>query len=371
MPPHIDVEEIRAQRRLLAWYDQHARVLPWRVSPQARERGILPNPYIVWISEVMLQQTTSAVVGPRLLRFVARFPDVAALACAPVEAVLQEWAGLGYYARARALHAAAQIMAQAGMPQSAAGLRLLPGIGTYTASAIAAIAFDEAQAPVDANIARIMARLYGLTRANGALRPAIQAASERLLVRERPGDWAQALMDLGAEICRPRAPACPACPLAAICHGQSAGPELFPGPRLKPAKPQRYGVCFLLERAGSLWLERRPAKGLLGGMLGLPGGPWTHALFQQNRDDRAVENGLDAGVDALRFAPVAAHWRAAGRISHSFTHFHLHLEVLAGRSADQPAGRGQWVSIADWAQAGLPTVFAKAVAMALTVDLAP
>lgn len=348
MPPDLDVDEKQAQRRLLAWYEAHARDLPWRVSPLARAHGILPNPYIVWISEVMLQQTTSAVVTQRLRRFLDRFPDVLALADAPVEAVLQEWAGLGYYARARALHAAARIIARGTMPRTAQGWRLLPGIGAYTANAIAAIAYSEAQAPVDANIARIMARVYGMVGSGNALRGAVQTAATRLLTRDRPGDWAQALMDLGAMVCRPRAPDCAHCPLGAICQARGAGPERFPGKIIKPAKPLRQGVCFTLVHDGAVWLEQRPSKGLLGGMLGLPGGPWAES---------AVE-------DPLRHAPVPADWHSAPSIRHTFTHFHLDLAIFAGRSACAPAGPGKWVEIADLPRAGLPSVFAKALTSA-------
>lgn len=355
LPLDIGVEEKRAQARLLAWYERQAADLPWRIGPAAKAQGILPDPYIVWISEIMLQQTTRAAVIPRLAGFLARFPDARALAAAPVEAVLQEWAGMGYYARARALHAAAQRIACSGMPSDVPALLALPGIGPYTARAIAAIAFDAPQAPVDANIARILARLYAMHETGAALRKRLQASADRLLARERPGDWAQALMDLGARVCRPIGPACGQCPLAEMCAGRALGPEKFPVPARIGPKPLRRGVCFHLRNSkGEMWMERRPSHGLLGGMLGLPSSVWAEEEI----------------VDAQRFAPAPAPWRAVGSIRHAFTHFHLELAVMAKQYDRAPLGPGEWIAIADWQRAGLPSVFAKAVRLASTVDFA-
>ena len=401
LPLDIDVEERRAQAQLLAWYDRQAADLPWRVSPQAKVRGIRPDPYIVWISEIMLQQTTRAAVIPRLTRFLARFPDVRALADAPMEAVLQEWAGMGYYARARALHGAAQILARSGMPSEVQALQALPGIGPYTARAIAAIAFDAPQAPVDANIARILARLHAMSETGSALRNRLQAEADRLMARQRPGDWAQALMDLGAKICRPIGPDCGQCPLAKMCKGRAIGPEKFPASARAGPKPLRRGICFFLRNSkGEVWLERRPNRGLMGGMLGLPGSPWTEEEI----------------LDPLSCAPAPAPWRRAGSIRHTFTHFHLELAVMAkqedctqpslahfqqkacpgldpgcsrgfvsenapiqGLRVSDPTKSGsdfacdplgEWIAIGDWQRAGLPSVFVKAARLASTVDFA-
>lgn len=355
LPLDIGVEEKRAQARLLAWYDRQAADLPWRVSPLAKAQGILPDPYIVWISEIMLQQTTRAAVIPRLAHFLARFPDVRALADAPVEAVLHEWAGMGYYARARALHEAAQILASSGMPREVPALQALPGIGPYTARAIAAIAFDAPQAPVDANIARVLARLHAMRETGAALRKRLQASADRLLAQKRPGDWAQALMDLGASLCRPIGPACGQCPLAEMCQGKALGPEKFPASARIGPKPLRRGICFHLSNdKAQVWLERRPSHGLLGGMLGLPGSAWAEEEIG----------------DALRFAPAPPPWRAIGSIRHAFTHFHLELAVMAKQDHCAPLGPGEWIAIADWQRAGLPSVFAKAMRLASAGDFA-
>jgi len=301
---------------LLAWYDRHRRTLPWRAAN--------PDPYRVWLSEVMLQQTTVAAVGPRYARFLARFPDVAALAAAQEAAVLEEWAGLGYYARARNLHAAARAVASLGsFPDTEAGLRALPGIGAYTAAAIAAIAFNRPALPVDGNVERVAARLFAVEAPSPAARPALARQARRLLedpaAAARPGDFAQALFDLGATICTPRRPACALCPWRDACVGLARGiAGELPRKAAKPERPRRYGVHFrLTDTAGRVLLRRRPANGLLGGMLELPGTPWLDAPWSDTA--------------ALAHAPVPdLNWqRLPGVARHGFTHLLLEMSVFA------------------------------------------
>jgi A/G-specific adenine glycosylase len=313
-----------AASRLIDHYRETARVLPWRAAP-----GDVPtDPYRVWLSEVMLQQTTVATVVPRFLRFVERWPDVAALAAARDEDILQEWAGLGYYARARNLIACARaVAARGGFPDDEAGLRALPGIGDYTAAAIAAIAFRRDTAPVDTNVERVMARLNATSD-----KAAIRAAAAAMVPAGQAGDFAQAMMDLGATICRPRNPDCGRCPLAGDCRALAIGtPEAFPLKAPRKVRPVRYGVAQWIEHDGAVWLVRRPAKGLLGGMAALPGPEWGQA---------------------------PATGPALAGITHGFTHFELRLAVVAG---GVPAGDGWWHRIDRLGEAGLPTLYARAV----------
>lgn len=326
--------------RLLAWYDTHARTLPWRAPPGTDA----PDPYRVWLSEIMLQQTTVAAVGPRFAQFVARWPHVAALAAADETDVMTAWAGLGYYARARNLHACARaVVARGGFPSTEAGLRALPGVGAYTAAAIAAIAFGERAVVVDANVARVVARLFALATPLPAGLNAVRSATDTITPDARAGDFAQAMMDLGSSVCTPRDPRCRACPLAQACAGYRSGdPAALPTRAAKIAKPQRYGTVFWLERDDRVLLVRRPAKGLLGGMRALPTGPWAD-----------TPPGLDA-------APTAAAWRLLpGTVAHGFTHFALEL-ALAVADGGGHADAGEWWPIAELDSAGLPTVFAKA-----------
>lgn len=329
-----------AREALLGWYDRHARRLPWRAPPGANER---PEPYRVWLSEVMLQQTTAAAVAPRFKRFLARFPTLQSLAEAPLEALLQEWAGLGYYARARNLHAAARAMAREGLPQDEAGWRALPGVGAYTAAAVAAIALGQPTSPVDGNVERVMARLFAVGAPGAAGKAAIRAAAARLAHPTRPGDWAQALMDLGATICTPRRPACAFCPLRRFCAAAEAGePKRYPVRAPKASKPLRFGRAYRLEQGEAVWLVRRAPKGLLGGMPALPSSGWA-----------------PAGPPAGEGAPVVASWRRVGVVEHVFTHFRLRLEVV--RAQGDPTGaEGWWAPLETLDQAGLPTVFLKA-----------
>lgn len=324
---------------LLAWYDANARALPWRAPP-----GETPDPYRVWLSEVMLQQTTVAAVRPRFAAWVARWPDLASLAAADEADVMAAWAGLGYYARARNLLACARaVSAEHGgeFPRTEASLRALPGLGAYTAAAIAAIAFGARAVVVDANVERVVARLFAV-RDKGA---AIRAAADAITPDARSGDFAQGMMDLGSAICTPRAPKCLLCPLADRCDGRLAGdPEAYPARKAKAAKPRRYGTIFWLERDGAVWLVRRPARGLLGGMRALPTGVWSDA------PTRLVD------------APADASWRLLDTtVAHGFTHFDLQLALaMADAGAHQPAGEGQWWPVDALDSAGLPTVFAKA-----------
>jgi A/G-specific adenine glycosylase len=290
-----------------------------------------PDPYRVWLSEVMLQQTTVAAVTPRFERFVARWPTVADLAAASDEDILSEWAGLGYYARARNLIACARaVAARGGFPTTEADLRALPGIGEYSAAAIAAIAFGRDSVVVDTNVARVVARLHALEQ---PLRAEIR---EKVACMTPPGDagtFAQAMMDLGATICRSRAPDCPACPLRPECAAAATGnPEAFPAPKIKRARPQRHGIAEWIEREGTVWLVRRPPSGLLGGMAALPGGAWS--------DERPPQP-----VEALT------------RVRHLFTHFALDLDIVRG---EQPAGDGWWQPLDRLQEAGLPTLYRRA-----------
>ncbi len=336
---------------LLAWYDRHRRTLPWRHLP-----GEAPDPYRVWLSEIMLQQTTVTAVIPYFERFLVRFPTVEALATAEEGAVLSAWAGLGYYARARNLHACArQVAALGGFPRSLAGLRELPGVGAYTAAAVAAIAFGVPVVPVDGNVERVAARLFAIVETLPAAKPAIAIAAAILgddpAARARPSDFAQALFDLGATLCTPKAPACALCPLMADCAGRIAGvaPDL-PRKAPKSVRPVRYGAHFwLMDGTGHVLLRHRPPRGLLGGMTELPGTPWIAAPLSR--------------PDALAHAPMKAVWRTAGQATHVFTHFELKLDIYAARvpviAADgflRPADL-----LADEA---LPTVMRKCVAVA-------
>ncbi len=341
----------RATEGLLPWYDRHARELPWRVGPAARARGVRPDPYRVWLSEVMLQQTTVAAVRDYFHRFTTRWPDVAALAAAEDGAVMAEWAGLGYYARARNLLKCARVVANdldGRFPDSEAGLRALPGIGPYTAAAIAAIAHDAPAVVMDGNIERVMARLFAVETPLPAAKPELRRHAGRLTPTERPGDHAQALMDLGATICTPRRPACGLCPLRPACAAQAAGiAENLPRKAPKPEKPLRRGHVYLARRADGAWLlERRPASGLLGGMLGWPGSDW--------------------GEDPVPAPPVSALWRRiGGEVRHTFTHFHLHLAVeIAEVGLDAKPLRGAFLPAAEFRPTALPTVMRKAFDLA-------
>ena len=336
---------------LLNWYDAHARALPWRVPPGANRAA---DPYAVWLSEVMLQQTTVAAVTPYFQRFMARWPDVSSLAAADDAQVMAAWAGLGYYSRARNLLACARrVMAQhdGRFPADERALLQLPGIGTYTAAAIAAIAFGLPATVVDGNVERVVARLNAVTAPLPGARPALRALAATLTPAIRPGDFAQAMMDLGATICTPRDPACGRCPLAACCMARATGnPAAFPVKAPRARRPERAGTAYWIERDGMVLLVRRPPKGLLGGMRALPSAGW--------------ETGCAApAMEQSRMAPA--------KVRHIFTHFALTLSVAITQDAAPIAIDGEWWPVARLDEAGLPTLFAKAAHIAMNERRSP
>ncbi|MEM1150348.1 MAG: A/G-specific adenine glycosylase [Pseudomonadota bacterium] len=335
---------------LLVWFDRHARDLPWRVSPSRRARGERPDPYGVWLSEIMLQQTTIAHATRYWLDFTRRWPNVDALAAADDEAVMAAWAGLGYYARARNLLKCARVVAAGGgvFPQSQEALEDLPGIGAYTSGAIAAIAFGQRAAAVDGNVERVFARLFAMKGDWAEEKKRIKAEVEALVPSERPGEFAEALMDLGATVCTPKSPNCLICPLTEYCAAREEGtPARYPIKPKKAAKQKRFGTVILVESDGRVLLERRPEKGLLGGMLGLPTTAWGPGVG----DAEALAKANHGDPSSLQHL---------GQVRHVFTHFELTLEVWRCRAADQEAG--------DWRASGgvdgLPSVFAKAFRLA-------
>ncbi len=334
---------------ILSWYDCNARTFPWRAPPGSPA----PEPYHVWLSEVMLQQTTTAAVVPYFEEFTRRWPTVTALAEADDAQVMAAWAGLGYYARARNLLACAREVAARGgsFPESEEGLRELPGVGAYTAAAVAAIAFDKRAVVVDANVERVVARVFAIADPLPGARPQLREATDRITPDERCGDFAQAMMDLGATICTSKAPRCLLCPVANVCLGRETGePERFPVKPSKKAKPVRSGTAFWIERDGYVWLVRRPGKGMLGGMRALPDDDWS------------------ARGDGSGNPPIDADWQRAGVVQHTFTHFSLELRLAVysgGELASLDKQEGEWWPVADLDEAGLPTLFAKAARLAL------
>jgi A/G-specific adenine glycosylase len=329
---------------LLAWYDRHRRALPWRALP-----GEPADPYRVWLSEIMLQQTTVAHAARYFLAFTRRWPTVSDLAAAVDAEVMAAWAGLGYYARARNLIACARVVTEAHggeFPADEAALRTLPGVGAYTAAAIAAIAFDRPATVVDGNVERVVARLNAVETPLPAGKAEIADLAGALSSAERPGDWAQAMMDLGAMICRPREPLCPRCPLAELCLGRASGdPAAFPRRLEAKARPHRHGVAYRLTCNGSVGLVRRPPRGLLGGMLALPTTAWREAPWTL--------------AEALAQAPAPADWRAAGAVEHVFPHFSLTLAIYTAGSEDPDAAL-IWTPLAE-AAASTPSLFSKAI----------
>jgi len=351
-PRGADAQSRRAARRVLAWWDRCRRTLPWRAAP-----GVRADPYLVWLSEILLQQTTVQAAIPYFERFRALWPCVEDLAAAPLEEVMRAFAGLGYYSRARNLHACAREIARRGgaFPRREAELRALPGIGAYTAAAVAAIAFDEAAAPVDGNIARIVTRLHRIEEPIAKARGAIARAAAALTPADRPGDFAQAMMDIGAAICTPRNPDCANCPLLDACAAAATdAPQLYP--RKGPSKPRplRRGAAFLAQSAdGAILMRTRPSDGLLGATVELPGTPWS----------------IDYAADeAARSAPFAAPWRRApGLVEQAFTHFSLALEIYVAQLPGVPTARDGcfWVAPHELAGAALSSIMRKAVAHGL------
>lgn len=346
-------------RAILGWYDWSARGLPWRTPP-----GVQPDPYKVWLSEIMLQQTTVKTVAPYYTAFLAQWPDIYALAAADLDDVLKAWAGLGYYSRARNLHrCAVEVVANYGgrFPDTQEVLAGLPGIGAYTAAAVTAIAFDRPATVVDGNVERVVARLFAVEALLPGAKGELKRLAATLSPRSRPGDYAQAMMDLGATVCTPRTPGCLFCPVAAFCAGRAGGlAQVLPYREAPKPKPLRRGAAFFALRSdGAVLLRRRPDKGLLGGMMEIPTGPW-------------VENaGLPA--DPLMHVPVAGHWsELGGTVRHTFTHFHLELTVYCAMVQTNAAVRGEaepercrWVARRDLDGEALPRLMRKVVEHAL------
>ncbi len=344
-----------AARTLLDWYDQSRRELPWRAAP-----GESSDAYAVWLSEIMLQQTTVKVVGPYFTAFLKRWPRVEDLAEAELEHVLQAWAGLGYYARARNLHACARAVADVysgRFPETEKELLTLPGVGSYTAAAIAAIAFDNPAAVMDGNVERVLARVYAVEAPLPGAKPELRAMLETLAPGERPGDFAQAMMDLGATICTPRSPSCARCPWKSRCAGFASGlASVLPYKTPKKAKPTRHGFAYFIQRSdGAILLRKRPAKGLLGGMTEVPGSEWRE------------------GEMVMSDGPIDATWeRVPGIVRHTFTHFHLELSVYLAHTEegsctgkDVALERYMWVPRRELDAQALPSVMRKVVAHAL------
>ncbi len=341
---------------LLSWYDRHHRDLPWRVSPPMAARGIKADPYHVWLSEVMLQQTTVPAVKSYFAKFLERWPTVRDLAAAPTEDVMAAWAGLGYYARARNLKKCAEAVAHehgGEFPDSEEGLKALPGIGDYTAAAVAAIAFNQQAAVMDGNVERVISRLYAIATPLPAAKPLMRQKVALLTPADRPGDFAQAMMDLGATICTPRRPACSLCPFREACEAlRLHDPEHFPVKAAKKEKPVRQGAAFVAVSAeGEILLRRRVESGLLGGMTEVPTTGWTARIDG--------ETGTEA-------APFAADWQGCGTVIHVFTHFELRLTIYRSAVASKPAGNdGWWEPVTNLEAQALPTVMKKAIAQAI------
>ncbi len=341
---------------LLEWYDQHARTLPWRVLPADRATGIKPDPYRVWLSEIMLQQTTIATVKPYFERFLKAFPDVQALAAAPIDAVLGRWAGLGYYARGRNLHKCAQsVVEQGGFPRTLNCLAQLPGIGPYTAAAIAAIAFDQPAMPVDGNVERVLSRLLRIQAQLPAAKPVFREAAAQFQDQHRAGDFAQALMDLGSTICTPRQPKCQECPWQKAClsNGQT-DVETFPRKAQKKQKALLYAAAFVHLDPDGILVATRPDSGLLAGMLEVPNTLWRAQPWSRQ--------------EALLGAPLPnAAWQGAGQVRHIFTHIDLRIDVysLATTTRGSEQSHQRRIHPSDLSEVALPTVMMKVILIGL------
>ncbi len=341
---------------VLKWYDTHQRILPWRA-----EKGQAPNPYYVYLSEIMLQQTTVATVTDYFERFITKWPTLEALAEASLDEVLVQWQGLGYYSRARNLHAAAKILAKLSkIPSDPKILKELPGIGDYTAAAIASIAFDYPIIPIDGNIMRVFARLFAIPYPLPFLKKEVFLYTSHMADGVYPGDFAQALMDLGAMICRPLNPKCAECPLTTKCQAYNEGKvSEFPVLKIKPEKPTRYGIAYILLCEGKILLEKRPLKGLLGGMMGVPTTPWGNEALNPE--------------DFFKFEKNLEWYEVSKQVKHTFTHFHLHLTVKVGAIYNtntvifksdgygQKIFDGHWVTLDNLENVALPTVMKKVI----------
>lgn len=346
-------ERQRLRRDLLTHYDAYGRALPWRIRPEDRARGVTPDPYAIWLSEIMLQQTTVAHGTDYWHRFLEVFPTVMDLANAPREQILSMWAGLGYYARARNLHKCAQIIRDdyAGrFPESEAALLKLPGIGPYTAATLAAICFGEATNIVDGNVERVISRLFAVEQPLPKGRRELRWLASTLVGPDRPGDYGQALMDLGSQVCAPRNPKCEACPWHWACAARKAGTQTAYPKKVKKAKlPIRYGTAFVLAHDAHIFMQVRPDKGLLGGMLSFPGSDWMDTLPE----------------NPLADAPVKRNWeQMEGEVRHIFTHFDLRLKVYRSHIATRPELEGVWVPLGEVEGRALPTVMKKVLKLA-------
>ena len=347
MKSRKDIKRLRAD--LLAHYDAHGRTLPWRVRPEDKAAGDVADPYAVWLSEIMLQQTTVPHATPYWQSFLAEFPSVTDLANADRDRVLTMWAGLGYYARARNLHKCAGVVRDEHggvFPQTEADLLKLPGIGPYTAATMAAICFDEATNIVDGNVERVISRLFAVESPLPKSRAEIRTLAGTLADPDRPGDYGQALMDLGSKTCTPRAPKCEHCPWAWACAARKAGNQTDYPKKIKKKKlPVRHGAVFILSCKGAVLLERRPDKGLLGGMMGFSGTEWG-----------------DKPEEPLASAPMKRNWeKADGQVKHVFTHFELRLDVYVAETGEQITG--EWAEVSEIGDYALPTVFRKCLQM--------
>ncbi|MGJ8559766.1 MAG: A/G-specific adenine glycosylase [Litorimonas sp.] len=340
-----DQQIIEMRTALLRWYDQQGRTLPWRVRPEDRANGVTPNPYAVWLSEVMLQQTTIPHGTPYWFKFLALYPTVEDLAAAPLDDVLTHWAGLGYYARARNLHKCAIMVATdfgGTFPGTKAELLTLPGIGDYTASTIAAICFDQPTNIVDGNVERVISRLHRVQEPLPKAKTFIKSLAQELADPTRPGDYGQAVMDLGATVCTPRSPACDICPWTKWCEAFAADDQTaFPKKTPKKKQPVRLGSAYVMMRGDAVWLRRRPLEGLLGGMMEVPTSNWADTM-------PPVE------------PPMEAEWsRSPAPVKHVFTHFELRLDVYCVQIDRDPDGEGRWVSIEALSTVALPSLFKK------------
>lgn len=345
-----DQQIIEMRAALLRWYDQQGRTLPWRVRPEDRANGVTADPYAVWLSEVMLQQTTIPHGTPYWFKFLELYPTVQDLAAAPLDDVLTHWAGLGYYARARNLHkCAVTVVTDFGgeFPQTKAELLKLPGIGDYTASTIAAICFDQATNIVDGNVERVISRMHRVQDALPKAKSTIKTLAGILADPDHPGDYGQAVMDLGATVCTPRSPSCDICPWTEWCEAFAVGDQLtYPKKTPKKKQPVRYGVAYVMVRDGAVWLRRRSEEGLLGGMMEVPTSDWGDVL------------------PAAEF-PLGADWaRMTAPVKHVFTHFELRLEVYRTEITRDPIGEGRWVAHDALMTVALPSLFKKVLSSA-------